>query len=109
NIVVGLPLVATNRDLTTFQNTSLTLFLAATGGTAPYNFSIATQPANGILYKIGQQYTYIPRNGYSGFDNLTFQVTDAKGATATGTISIAVNSTGTTLPANLSVVNTARP
>jgi hypothetical protein len=39
----------------------------------------------------------------------TSVVTDATSATDTGTINIAVNSTGTTLPANLSVVNTARP
>ncbi len=108
-IDVGLPLKGIDRDLTTFQNTSLTFSLTATGGSVPYSFTVLTQPANGILYKVGQQYTYIPRNGYSGFDSLTFSVTDAKAATATGTINVAVNSTGTNAPANLSIVNTARP
>lgn len=108
-ITVGPPLSVNNQNLTTFQNTSLPITFSAAGGTPPYTFAVNTPPANGILYLNGQQRTYVPRTGYSGFDSLIYRATDAKGVTALGMINIAVNTIGTNQPSNLAVVNDARP
>jgi len=49
-----------------------------------------TQPANGSVTKSGTTVTYVPSGGFHGEDSFTYTVSDGRGGTATGTITITV-------------------
>ena len=61
------------------------------GGRSPYSFGNVSNPANGIVEGTAPNLTYTPNLGFSGSDIFTFDVTDANGATATGSVSIEVD------------------
>ncbi len=57
----------------------------------PLSFSVASNPAHGSLsMQADGRFTYTPAPGYSGSDSFTFQVSDGRGGTATGTVSIRI-------------------
>jgi uncharacterized protein (TIGR03437 family) len=53
-------------------------------------FSVTGNPAHGSLSGTPPNLTYNPNSGYSGADSITFQVSDGKGGTDSGKITIAV-------------------
>ncbi|MGJ3248098.1 MAG: Ig-like domain-containing protein [Elainellaceae cyanobacterium] len=55
--------------------------------------TLATPPENGAadVSRDGQTINYIPNDGFSGQDQLTYTVSDRQGGMATGTVTITVN------------------
>jgi hypothetical protein len=63
---------------TGLTNVSAVTQLAPTGGTQPYVYSAAQQPANGTLVvNSNGTYTYTPRPGFTGTDTYAIQVCDS--------------------------------
>jgi len=84
------PPVAISQDLTTPEDTPLTLTL---GGTDPdgdiLTLALVSTPAHGTLSGTAPDLTYTPAANYVGADSFQFQVTDRDGASQ-ATISITV-------------------
>ncbi len=52
--------------------------------------SVRTQPANGVVTCSGGACTYTPNPGYSGPDSFTYTVSDGRGSTDVGAVSLTV-------------------
>ncbi len=50
-----------------------------------------TAPQNGSVTRSGGSFTYTPNANFNGSDSFTYTVSDGKGGTATGTVSVTVN------------------
>lgn len=83
--------VATEQDVTTPQDTALTIALAASdveGDSLTY--SIVGAPTYGTLSGTAPNLTYTPSAGYKGNDQFTFKVNDGSADSATVIVRIAV-------------------
>ena len=85
--------VATNRSLSTPEDTALSITLAATDVEGdPITFVLASQPSHGTLTGTPPNLTYTPAPSYHGADSFTFTASDGQATSAPGTISIFVAS-----------------
>ena len=84
--------VATNGDVSTPEDTGITITLNATdveGSTLAY--TIVAQPQHGTLGTLnGNTVVYMPNNEYSGPDSFTFRVNDGAADSNVATVSITV-------------------
>ncbi len=86
------PPVAADQQLSSDQDTPLTVTLSATDPDGnDLVFAIDAEPQHGTLSGAGEVVTYTPTADYVGEDSFTFTVTDEHGDVDTGTISITVN------------------
>jgi hypothetical protein len=99
-LVVGAPPVAGDDFRGTGEDTALTITRAsllandadASGDTLTIS-GIATQPTHGTLTGGGgSDYVYTPDANFFGTDSFTYTVSDGKGGTDTGTVSVTVRS-----------------
>ena len=93
--------VALSNSATTGQDSPLPITLAGTdvdGNALTYN--VIGSPANGTLSGSAPNLTYQPAVGFSGNDELSFQVNDGTTHSALGTISITVSEKPATLVSN---------
>ena len=97
-VVIGLNLnhdpVAIDLAWTTNEDTALSEVLTASDSDAdPLTYAVGTGPAHGVLSITAATgaFTYTPASNYFGADSFTFVVSDGRGGTDTGTISITVN------------------
>ncbi len=84
--------VALSKSVTTEQDSPLSITLAGTdvdGNSLTY--SVIGSPANGILGGSAPNLTYQPAVGFSGSDELSFQVNDGTTNSAPATVSITVS------------------
>jgi predicted outer membrane repeat protein len=98
------PLTAPDQTVNTNYNTAVNITLTSSGGRAPRTYTAVGTPTNGEVVGLPPNVTYIPDFGFTGTDSFTFSVSDANGASATGTITVNV---GTEPPANIVVNSTA--
>ena len=70
-------------------------------------FAVASAPAQGVLTGQGASLTYTPRADYRGSDSFSFEVSDGKGGTARGTVSLAVAAVNDAPTAYSQAVSTA--
>jgi hypothetical protein len=92
------PPAAFSKYVATFINTPTgTIDLCATGGSAPFTFTITVLPANGVLkdggttiaavpHTMSGALTYTPNTSYSGLDTFTFTATDSQPQTSAATV-----------------------
>lgn len=95
------PPTADDKNVSTNEDTALPITLTGSdpdGDTL--GFSINTQPANGTLTGTESNVTYTPKANYAGADSFTFRVSDGKGGSDTGTVSITVNAVNDSPVAN---------
>jgi hypothetical protein len=71
------------------QSATITLAASDVDGDA-LTFAFTTQPLHGALSLTGSSATYTAAPNYSGGDSFTYTVTDGRGGSATGTVSITV-------------------
>ncbi len=87
--------IANDDNVTTDQNTSVTLFPMSNDSHpdgASFSITSISDPANGILIANGDgSYTYTPNAGFVGTDQFTYQICDEDGNCDTATITITVN------------------
>ena len=84
--------IAISKSVTTEQDSSLPITLAGTDVDGnPLTYSVIGSPANGTLSGTGQNLIYQPAFGFSGNDELSFQVNDGTISSATATVSITVS------------------
>ncbi|MEI7831740.1 MAG: Ig-like domain-containing protein, partial [bacterium] len=91
SITVNTPPVVTAQSVTTRQDAATAITLADTdadGDTLTY--TVASQPAHGMLSGTAPNLTYTPAAGYTGADSFTFTVSDGKATIAAATVSITV-------------------
>lgn len=93
----------TDRTLTTAFNTPLDITLSSDSGTQPFTYSVASQPANGLVIGTPPEITYIPDAGFSGSDPFTIETQDSNGAVVTSTITVQVDNPA---PATIVVTST---
>ena len=69
-----------------------------------------SMPAGGLATISGNQIVYVPASGFSGTDTFTYAVSDGKGGSATGTVTVTVQrlSDGVVVPADGSVQSAAQ-
>ncbi|MCA9893868.1 MAG: S8 family serine peptidase [Anaerolineae bacterium] len=93
-LLIGLfavPVLGQSNSVSTTAGTATDLILQAPDGAVePLTFVIDVLPINGRLVGQPPQLTYIPNNGYSGTDSITYSVIDGNGAVTTSTIDILV-------------------
>jgi len=107
-VPVNDPPVAVSQTLTTPEDTSLPVTLAANDPDAgALTFQVTSAPAQGILGGTAPNLTYIPAPNASGTVALAFKVTDASGLTSTGTVTIVVVAVDDQPVANNAGVTTA--
>ena len=83
--------VAISQFLVATQNVSLPITLSGTDAdNAPLNFSIVTQPANGVLSGTGSNVVYQPYTNFFGSDQFTFRVDDGRGNSDDGQVELVV-------------------
>ena len=84
--------VAQNQSFTIDFNASQSITLSGSDVDGdPLSYMIASNPSNGALSGNAPSVTYSPTSDFSGNDSFTFEVNDGQ-ASATGTISITINS-----------------
>ncbi len=94
-VAVNDPPKAQNQAVSTQKNKSLPITLSGSdvdGDSLTY--LILGSPSHGSVSGSAPNVTYVPANGYSGADSFRFRVRDPQGATADGTINIAVAAGG---------------
>ena len=85
------PPVAGSATVSTPEDTTVLVPLPASDLDGdPLSVAIVTPPQHGALTGSGLNRTYHPAADYSGADSFAYQVTDAGGATASGTITLTV-------------------
>ncbi len=85
------PPVALNQEITTFENTALTITLSGTDVEgSPLSYKIASKPSHGMLAGTGSNQIYTPNTDYRGPDSFTFRVTDGRKNSNVATVSISV-------------------
>ncbi len=85
-VEVAPQLVAPDRVVDVYFETGTAFNFSASGGRAPYQFSIQGGPTNGLVSGPMSSPTYEPNIGFIGIDTMTYTVTDANGTTDTGMI-----------------------
>ncbi|MBP2000088.1 C4-type Zn-finger protein [Paenibacillus shirakamiensis] len=90
--VANQPPVVTNQVLYTPQNTAINGQVVATDPDGnPLTYALQSPPGNGTaIVNPNGSFTYTPANGFVGLDSFTVLVSDGKGGTAVGSISINV-------------------
>ena len=84
--------IAISKSVTTEQDSPLPITLAGTDVDGnPLTYSVIGSPANGTLSGTGQNLTYQPAFGFSGNDELSFQVNDGTTSSAPAKVSITVS------------------
>ncbi len=84
--------------------------LGATGGTTPYAYSVLGQTTLGALSGTAPSLCYAPNAGVtSGSESFQYQVTDAVGTVATGTVNVSITTApvGSATPNGATVSNTS--
>ena len=85
------PPVSADQSLNTDEDTPLNGVLTATDiDSGILNFSIVTQPVNGVLSGTLPNFTYTPNADFNGADSFTYQVGDGASFSDVATISITV-------------------
>ena len=93
--------IAISKSVTTEQDSPLPITLAGTDVDGnPLTYSVIGSPANGALSGTGQNLIYQPAFGFSGNDELSFQVNDGTIISATATVSITVSQKAPTILVN---------
>ncbi len=90
------PPKAVNDTATTTAGQSVTLNVLANDSDPDGNtltVTANTTPANGTVTRKGGNVTYTPKAGFTGTDSFSYTISDGKGGTATGTVTITVKST----------------
>ena len=84
--------VASDASLTTAEDTSAVVTLAATSPVAkPLTYSVLTQPAHGTLSGTAPALTYTPAANFNGADSFTFKANDGIYNSNTATVSLTVS------------------
>lgn len=84
------PLRAEPVDVTTPEDTAVTVTLSSSGGDGAVQFEVVGQPARGVLSGSGAALLYTPLENFNGVDQFTFKVrrgTEEDTAIATVTVS----------------------
>ena len=107
------PPVALDDNATTTENTAVTLNLVANDTDVdadPLSVSSVTTPGHGTATIVSGKVKYTPTTYYTGSDTFDYTVSDGRGGTDTGTVSVIVSiPTGPTLHvADLDNVSTAQ-
>ncbi|MFN8233423.1 MAG: choice-of-anchor L domain-containing protein [Actinomycetota bacterium] len=91
------PPVAQDQDVSTPQNTSVDIDLAATDADAgdTLTYAVVTPPANGQLSGSAPSLSYTPDASFMGADSFTFVANDGTADSNTATVSITVSPPGT--------------
>jgi hypothetical protein len=90
NISAAKP-VAISQFLVATQNVALPITLLGTdSNNVPLNFSIITQPTNGVLSGAGSNVVYHPYTNFFGTDQFTFRVDDGQGNFDVGQVELVV-------------------
>ncbi len=85
--------VAVAQNVSTAEGIAKAITLVGTDGEAgALNYSIVTQPANGVLSGTTPNVTYTPAANYNGVDSFTFKVNDGTIDSAVAQVSITVTS-----------------
>jgi hypothetical protein len=83
--------VAAGQDVTTPEDTPITIALAATDADGdPLTYSIVTPPDHGDLVSNFPNVTYTPHPNYNGPDSFTFRASDGQAQSNVATVSITV-------------------
>jgi VCBS repeat-containing protein len=83
--------VGTLQSVTTPEDTSLAIVLAATDADGDaLTYTVATQPAHGTLTGTAPNVNYAPAANYNGPDSFTFTVSDGLATSTAATVSITV-------------------
>lgn len=84
--------IASSKSVSTEQDSPLPITLAGTDVDGnPLTYSVVGSPANGTLSGTGQNLIYQPAFGFSGHDELSFQVNDGTISSTIATVSITVS------------------
>ncbi|MBO6575507.1 MAG: tandem-95 repeat protein [Rhodothermales bacterium] len=88
--------VASNVNVTTSQDTPVTVTFSATDADADnLTYSVVATPGNGTLGTVsGNTVQYTPGSGFTGTDSFTYKANDGTEDSNTATVSIVVGSTG---------------
>lgn len=86
------PPVAIPQSITTVQNKEITFTLNVSDADGdPLYFSIVTSPQNGTVTRIGNHWTYLPANNFTGNDSFTYVASDGKDDSVITTVSITIH------------------
>lgn len=91
--------VAANQSLTTAQNTPLAIMLSGTDADGDaLTYTMLSNPTKGWFPSYGAlpSLTYNPEWNITGDDSFTFRVSDGKGGTSIGTVSVSIKAMPTT-------------
>ncbi len=109
-ITIAPLLVAVDQDVSVPHDTSALFKLTAQGGRPPYTFGNLSTLSNGTLSGTPPNLTYTPNGGFDGTDTVSFEVTDANGSVATGTVTFNIVGPLQAVDQTLdTVINTAIP
>ena len=98
--------VANNDTASTIENTAISIDVLA-NDTAGLTIASVTATANSYAEVINGQISYVPNNGFTGTDTVSYSVQNADGQTATATVTISVTANVVTPPTPPSVPNRA--
>ncbi len=101
SLIVELVIADLQTVNTVVDSADIIIKLSASGGIAPYIFTLKTGPSHGNISAFDQTtgfLTYTPDNSYVGVDACTFTVTDSLGISSLpGTVSICIKDTAPTV------------
>ncbi len=84
--------IANDDSVVTLADTAVSIVL--TGSDAdqdPLDFTVVSQPSNGVLSGTAPNLSYLPNSGFVGTDSLTFTVDDNIAVSNTATVTITIN------------------
>lgn len=86
---------AVDDSITTAFNTTIAIIEVLSNDTDPENDTLSvtnnTNPANGLVVKTGDTFSYTPNTGFSGSDSFSYTISDGNGNSVTATVTIIVN------------------
>jgi len=83
--------VAPDQSLQTSEDTPLNILLQASDVDGdPLTFQLTSQPSHGSITGTAPSLTYSPASDYHGPDSFTFDASDGKGGSDSGTVSVSV-------------------